>query len=287
MGRHRDDTFPDSERHRKSRHVHKHSPKPTSYVSTKVSIRNENNEETSSVSLKVESPDVPRNTNRFNRRRLHEPVIIKDEFPVRPKRIHSPVILKDGEESQNRSYRHSHSSTGWGSRHNLNRSGLLDQSTNEPVKKQKADFGLSGKLTEDTNTYKGVVIKYNEPEDARKPTNHWRLYAFKGNQTLPILHIHRQSGFLIGRDRNIADIPMDHPSISKQHAVLQYRFVRGEVRLYIIDLESVNGTYLNNNRIEARRYYELLEKDVIKFGFSSREYVVMTSETSAAEDLSD
>lgn len=55
--------------------------------------------------------------------------------------------------------------------------------------------------------------------------------------------------------------------------------VRGLIRLYIIDLESANGTYLNNNRIESRRYYELLEKDVIKFGFSTREYVVMTSET--------
>ncbi|VDQ10917.1 unnamed protein product, partial [Trichobilharzia regenti] len=135
------------------------------------------------------------------------------------------------------------------------------------------------KLAEDTNVFKGVVIKYNEPEDARKPTTHWRLYAFKGNQPLPILHIHRQSGFLIGRDRKIADIPMDHPSISKQHAVLQYRFVRGAIRLYVIDLDSANGTYLNNNRIESRRYYELLEKDVIKFGFSSREYVVMTSDT--------
>ncbi|OON18240.1 FHA domain protein, partial [Opisthorchis viverrini] len=133
------------------------------------------------------------------------------------------------------------------------------------------------KLTEDTNTYKGVVIKYNEPPDARKPTEHWRLYQFKGNECLPILHIHRQSGFLIGRDRKIADIPMDHPSISKQHAVLQYRFVRGLVRLYVIDLESANGTYLNNKRIEPRRYYELLQKDVIKFGYSSREYVVMTA----------
>lgn len=88
-----------------------------------------------------------------------------------------------------------------------------------------SDYCFSGKLTEDTNTYKGVVIKYNEPEDAKMPTEHWRLYAFKGKKSLSVLHIHRQSGFLIGRDRNIADIPMDHPSISKQHAVLQYRLV--------------------------------------------------------------
>ncbi|VEL41393.1 unnamed protein product, partial [Protopolystoma xenopodis] len=51
--------------------------------------------------------------------------------------------------------------------------------------------------------------------------------------------------------------------------------VKGNIRLYVIDLESVNGTYLNNQRIEARRFYELRERDMIKFGFSTREYVVM------------
>jgi smad nuclear-interacting protein 1 len=44
---------------------------------------------------------------------------------------------------------------------------------------------------------------------------------------------------------------------------------------YIMDLGSTNGTFLNNDRIEARRYYELQPRDVLKFGFSSREYVVL------------
>ncbi|VDP23654.1 unnamed protein product [Schistosoma margrebowiei] len=200
-----------------------------------------------------------------HKRRLNDPVILKPRSPRRSGRVSSPVVLRDSDDISE-------------SKPNLGKSGLLDGNSG-PVVKQKANFELSGKLAEDTNVFKGVVIKYNEPEDARKPTTHWRLYAFKGNKTLSVLHIHRQSGFLIGRDRKIADIPMDHPSISKQHAVLQYRLVRGLIRLYIIDLESANGTYLNNNRIESRRYYELLEKDVIKFGFSTREYVVMTSET--------
>ncbi len=32
------------------------------------------------------------------------------------------------------------------------------------------------------------------------------------------------------------------------------------VRPYLMDLGSVNGTYLNAERIEAQRYYELFEK---------------------------
>ena len=32
------------------------------------------------------------------------------------------------------------------------------------------------------------------------------------------------------------------------------------VRPYIMDLGSTNGTYLNNERLESQRYYELLPK---------------------------
>ena len=47
------------------------------------------------------------------------------------------------------------------------------------------------------------------------------------------------------------------------------------VRPYIIDLESANGTFINNKKIDPKKYVELLEKDVVKFGFSSREYVLL------------
>ncbi|KAH8339564.1 hypothetical protein KR074_010996, partial [Drosophila pseudoananassae] len=154
----------------------------------------------------------------------------------------------------------------------------------EPVEKEKPNFGLSGALTEDTNKVNGVVVKYSEPPEARKPKRRWRLYPFKGETPLPTLHIHRQSCFLVGRDRKVVDLAVDHPSCSKQHAALQYRLVPFErddgsqgkrVRLYLIDLESANGTFLNNKKIDGRKYYELMEKDVIKFGFSSREYVLL------------
>lgn len=154
----------------------------------------------------------------------------------------------------------------------------------KPQEKEKPNFELSGKLTEDTNTVNGIVIKYAEPADSRKPKRRWRLYPFKGEKALPTLYIHRQSAYLMGRDRKIADIPLDHPSCSKQHAVLQYRLVSfqreggGEgrrIRPYLIDLESANGTFVNNVKLEPRRYHELLERDVVRFGFSSREYVLL------------
>ncbi|CAL1673404.1 unnamed protein product [Lasius platythorax] len=156
--------------------------------------------------------------------------------------------------------------------------------SNIKTEKEKPNFEVSGKLTEDMNTVNGVVIKYSEPQDAKKPKRRWRLYPFKGEKALPTLYIHRQSAYLMGRDRKVADIPLDHPSCSKQHAALQYRLVSYQkeggiegrrIRPYIIDLESANGTFVNNVKLEPRRYHELLEKDVVRFGFSTREYVLL------------
>lgn len=98
------------------------------------------------------------------------------------------------------------------------------------------------------------------------------------------IYIHRDSAYILGRERKLVDLPLDHPSCSKQHAAIQYRlvpFTREDgttgkrIRPFVIDLNSQNGTYLNDKRIDTRRYIEIFEKDVIKFGFSTREYVLL------------
>ena len=51
-------------------------------------------------------------------------------------------------------------------------------------------------------------FRYSEPEEARKPKRRWRFYVFKGEESLPVMHLHRQSAFLIGKDRKVADLPV-------------------------------------------------------------------------------
>ena len=53
---------------------------------------------------------------------------------------------------------------------------------------------------------------------------------------------------------------------------------------YIVDLNSANGTFVNNQKIESQKYVELLEKDVLKFGFSSREYVMLNDQSKEDEE---
>ncbi|ORE12161.1 SMAD/FHA domain-containing protein [Rhizopus microsporus var. microsporus] len=157
----------------------------------------------------------------------------------------------------------------------------------EPAEREGPNFGLSGKLAAETNTVKGVELKYNEPPEAAKPDKKWRLYVFKKDEQIDLLHIHRQSSYLIGRDRVVVDIPVDHPSCSKQHAVIQYREVdekdesgkfRKVIKPFIIDLEATNGTFLNGEQIPTTRFIELKPQDVLKFGSSTRDYVLLHAE---------
>mmetsp|Transcript_57144 Transcript_57144/g.66798 ORF Transcript_57144/g.66798 Transcript_57144/m.66798 type:complete len:310 (-) Transcript_57144:425-1354(-) len=166
--------------------------------------------------------------------------------------------------------------------------------------KEMANFGLSGSLAKDTKTgnmYKGVLLKFQEPPEARVPLTRWRFYVFRKQNSVPsqkggegdvleVMHVSKQSAYLIGRDCNIADIPVDHLSLSKQHAVLQYRATpdsdnpgKLKCRPYLMDLGSTNGTFINGIRLEEARYYELKKRDVITLGHSSREYVLLTENT--------
>ena len=148
---------------------------------------------------------------------------------------------------------------------------------------------------EQGNVYNGVLLKFSEPPEARAPNTRWRLYVFKKTKNgggedddpLDVLHISKQSAYLFGRDRKVADIPVDHTSLSKQHCVLQYRALPDkndiEMRLrckpYLMDLGSTNGTFLNGVRLDDARYYELRKGDVITLGASTREYVLLTENT--------
>ncbi|KAK8256769.1 smad nuclear-interacting protein 1 [Phyllosticta capitalensis] len=158
----------------------------------------------------------------------------------------------------------------------------------KPVEKEKPNFNQTGLLARETNTVAGtnVVLKYNEPPDARKPPPHddWRLYIFKGKDLLHTLELGSRSCWLIGREPAVADLLVEHPSTSKQHAVLQFRYTtrtnefgdkKSKVRPYLIDLESSNGTFLNGKKVEATRFVEVMAQDMIKFGQSEREYIMM------------
>ncbi|KAK2015394.1 SMAD/FHA domain-containing protein [Colletotrichum eremochloae] len=162
----------------------------------------------------------------------------------------------------------------------------------EPEKpKEKPNLRTTGLLAAASNSVQqadgtSIVLKYHEPAEARKPParDQWRLFVFKGADIVDTVELNARSCWLVGREAAVVDLAAEHPSISKQHAVIQFRHVEkrnefgdriGKVKPYLIDLESANGTVLNGDKIADSRYYELRDKDMIKLGHSTREYVLM------------
>ncbi len=157
--------------------------------------------------------------------------------------------------------------------------------------KDKPNFENTGFLAAASNAVTQadgttITLKYHEPSEARKPParDQWKLYVFKGPDIVDTIDLSRRSCWLVGREMSVVDLAAEHPSISKQHAVIQFRYTEkrnefgdniGRVKPYLIDLESANGTMLNKEKIPDSRYLELRDRDMIQFGLSTREYVLI------------
>ncbi|CAO1638340.1 unnamed protein product [Sympodiomycopsis kandeliae] len=159
---------------------------------------------------------------------------------------------------------------------------------NEEEEENQPDFGSSGLLAKESNQVNGTALKYHEPPEAKQPKKKWRLYVFKDGEEVDLFHISRQSCYLFGRDRTVVDIPLDHSSCSKQHAVIQYRLSiernefgdeKRNVKPYLLDLDSANGSTVNKKNVPASRYYELKNGDTVRFAASEREYVLLCEDS--------
>ncbi|PFH55755.1 hypothetical protein XA68_17682 [Ophiocordyceps unilateralis] len=157
--------------------------------------------------------------------------------------------------------------------------------------KEKPNLANTGVLAAASNSIvqadgTTTTLKYHEPAEARKPSprDQWKLFVFKDGDIVDEVPLSHKSCWLVGRDVGVVDVLTKHPSISKQHAVIQFRYMEkrnefgdkiGKTKPYLLDLESANGTILNDAAVPKSRFLELRPKDMILFGHSTREYVVM------------
>ena len=156
------------------------------------------------------------------------------------------------------------------------------------IEKEKPNFEPSGILLKDLEMeYNNkslndkILINYNPPSDSIIPNEIWFLFKFSENkkdeeETYKLID---KEFFLIGKDPRICDIRIKQKNISRQHAVIQFRKIRKEkdweILPYLIDLNSTNGTYLNGDKIDNKKYYELREKDQLNFGDKNIDFLLM------------
>uniref|UniRef100_H3DN53 Solute carrier family 4 member 1 adaptor protein n=1 Tax=Tetraodon nigroviridis TaxID=99883 RepID=H3DN53_TETNG len=87
------------------------------------------------------------------------------------------------------------------------------------------------------------------------------------------------------------DVSLEHPSISRYHAVIQYRSQAGDSEsagedtgFYLHDLGSTHGTVVNKNKIPPKTYIRLRVGHVLKFGGSTRLFILQGPEYDEEEE---
>ncbi|EKX53889.1 hypothetical protein GUITHDRAFT_100853 [Guillardia theta CCMP2712] len=93
--------------------------------------------------------------------------------------------------------------------------------------------------------------------------------VYKDETVVDRVELPGNSKLTLGRSLE-TDIVMEHPSVSRQHAILQSE---GQ-KVYILDLGSAHGTKVNSRNIEPERKVEVKDGDVLEFGASTRKYVI-------------
>ncbi|XP_051502177.1 kanadaptin-like [Myxocyprinus asiaticus] len=127
-------------------------------------------------------------------------------------------------------------------------------------------------------------LPYTEPPWGSVPDISYSFELLKNGSILDAVPLTQRSYFVVGR-LPVCDVSLEHPSISRYHAVVQYRGkagqdeVLGEERgFYVYDLGSTHGTFVNKNKIPPKTYIRVRVGHVIKFGGSTRLFILQGPE---------
>lgn len=127
-------------------------------------------------------------------------------------------------------------------------------------------------------------IPYNEPHWSGIADKSYSLEVLKEGCIVDIWNLNDKAYYTFGRLPS-CNFVLDHPSVSRCHAVLQFRKCvdnqSDKVGFYLYDLGSTHGSQVNKSPIEPRRYYRLRVGYMIKFGGSSRVYILQVAKSIA------
>ena len=119
-------------------------------------------------------------------------------------------------------------------------------------------------------------LSYKVPSWSGVPEDLYSLEVLKNGCIISNIDLTSKPFHVFGRLPN-CDVSLEHPSVSRYHAVIQYKTSdssNSEKGFYIYDLGSTHGTTVNKSRIEPKRYYRLRVGYVFKFGGSSRLFIL-------------
>ncbi|EYU44253.1 hypothetical protein ABFS82_08G035800 [Erythranthe guttata] len=114
-----------------------------------------------------------------------------------------------------------------------------------------------------------AAVPYKIPEWSAPPGHEFVLEVLKDGAIINQFDVNKKGAYMFGRV-DLCDFVLEHPTISRFHAVLQFKSNGGA---YLYDLGSTHGTFINKSEVKKRVYVDLHVGDVIRFGQSSRLYI--------------
>ncbi|XP_033115928.1 kanadaptin-like [Anneissia japonica] len=124
---------------------------------------------------------------------------------------------------------------------------------------------------------------YREPAWSGIPEDEYYLEVLKGGTICAKIGLNDHPFHLFGR-LETNHVQLDHPSLSRYHAVLQYRSVgdnNHDPGFYLYDLGSTHGTTLNKNKIEPKVYCRVQAGHMFKLAGSTRLYILQGGKSDA------
>ncbi|KAG0084029.1 Kanadaptin, partial [Podila epicladia] len=112
-------------------------------------------------------------------------------------------------------------------------------------------------------------LKYQKPTWSGYPNQQFSFEVIKNGVVVDKVEAPEKEFMVVGR-LPMCDLEMEHPSLSRYHAVVQFKS-NGECFIY--DLNSSHGTKLNKTKIPPGVHVPLKPGDQLRFGESTRIYL--------------
>ncbi|KAI0984726.1 hypothetical protein GJ496_009366 [Pomphorhynchus laevis] len=117
-------------------------------------------------------------------------------------------------------------------------------------------------------------IIFKDPLLEHYPECGYAVEVIKNGVVIQNIDICKQPYILVGRSPECG-ITLAHTSISRRHAIIQWRKVDDRIQPYLLDLGSTHGTLLNKQNISSNTYYKLCNGYRMSFGASSRHFIII------------
>ncbi|KAJ3330873.1 hypothetical protein HDU76_004639 [Blyttiomyces sp. JEL0837] len=123
-------------------------------------------------------------------------------------------------------------------------------------------------------------LNYNTPDWSASTKARFYIEVLKNGVILETLELEKPTT-VFGR-LPLCDVMMEHASVSRYHAVLQSR---EDDKVFLYDLGSAHGTFVNKTVIAPRMFIPLKVGDMIRFGQSTRVYILGGPEEAPPEPV--